>query len=66
MTQPRDSHLFTVRIWGEESGPQKRPWRGKVQHVPSGAWHYFRDWEGMVTFMQTQLAELDEAECTQP
>jgi hypothetical protein len=58
-TQPRHSHLFTVRIWLEAAGHAPLAWRGKVQHVPGGAWRYFHDWGSLAVFLQSQLEELE-------
>ncbi|MEZ4864342.1 MAG: hypothetical protein R3C14_23720 [Caldilineaceae bacterium] len=49
------SQLFTVRIWAEASAQGGVKWRGKVQHVPGGAWRYFQDWEVLSAFLQTQV-----------
>ena len=52
------SQLFTVRIWPEVSDQGTVAWRGKVQHVPTGAWRYFHDWEALTAFLQSQVQEL--------
>lgn len=65
ITQPQQSHLFTVRIWPEVIEPASGIWRGKVQHVPSGAWRSFQDWGTLVAFLQTQMQEF-VAETQQP
>ena len=33
---PNLDHLFIVRVWREAAGAVIWPWRGSVQHVPSG------------------------------
>lgn len=53
------SHLFTVRVWEEEIGPNQREWRGKVQLLTSGETRYFRKWTGLVPLLVTLLSELD-------
>jgi hypothetical protein len=55
--QPQ-SHLFTVRIVLDAASQSQSGWRGKVQHVPSGAWRHFHDWETLVAFLQAQVQEL--------
>jgi hypothetical protein len=57
-TPKRDSQLFTVRIWPEVSDQGTVAWRGKVQHVPNGAWRYFQTWEALTDFLQNQVEEL--------
>jgi len=52
------SQLFTVRIWSELSDQGRVAWRGKVQHVPNGAWRYFQDWDTLTAFLQTRVEEL--------
>ena len=49
------SQLFTVRIWPELSNQGRIVWRGKVQHVPNGAWRYFQDGAGLIAFLQSQV-----------
>jgi hypothetical protein len=44
------SDLFTVRVWAEQVDDAVE-WRGKVQHLPSGEAHYFREWAVLVGFM---------------
>jgi hypothetical protein len=57
-TPQPSSQLFTVRIWPELSNKGAVTWRGKVQHVPNGAWRYFHDWPTLTAFLQTQVEEL--------
>ena len=47
------SHLFTVRLWAEDLGDGQSEWRGKVQHVSSGATRYFRDWSTLGGIYET-------------
>ncbi len=56
-TDDCSSQLFTVRIWPERVEQEAVTWRGKVQHIPTGAWRYVRDWEGLVAFFETQLVD---------
>ena len=54
------SHLFTVRVWREEIGPDQTEWRGKVHLITNGNVHYFRRWEGLVPLLLTMLSELEQ------
>lgn len=36
VVQPNLDHLFIVRLWRESSVTVAWPWRGSVEHVPSG------------------------------
>ena len=54
--QPR-SHLFTVRVWEEETGAGQTEWRGKVQLFTSGEVRYFREWAALVPLLLTMLSE---------
>ena len=56
-TPKRDSQLFTVRIWSEVSDQGTVTWRGKVQHVPNGAWRYFQTWAALTAFLRGQVEE---------
>lgn len=56
------SHLFTVRVWEEEVGPDATEWRGKVQLVNSGEMRYFREWTALVPLLQTMLAQVEPVE----
>ena len=51
---PATSHLFTVRVWGEELGAGRVEWRGKVQYALSGEARYFREWAALIAFAQEQ------------
>lgn len=42
------SHLFTVRLWLEETGPGRFEWRGRVEHVLSGERQYFCNWPALL------------------
>lgn len=52
------SHLFTVRLWPEQSGDGQGEWHGKVQHVLSGEARYFQGWDGLVTLLQETVARI--------
>ena len=54
------SQLFTVRLWLEELGNGEVEWRGRVQHVTSGQWRYFREWPALVAALQEMLAAREE------
>jgi hypothetical protein len=54
--QPR-SHLFTVRVWEEETEAGQTEWRGKVQLMTSGEVRYFREWAALVPLLLTMLTE---------
>lgn len=54
-TEVPQSQLFTVRIWLGNSDQMRTGWHGKVQHVPSGAWQYFREWESLTEFIEAQI-----------
>jgi len=47
-----------VRVWQEDLGEGKTEWRGKVQDVASGKARYFRDWQTLITYLQTMLANV--------
>lgn len=53
------SHLFTLRIWSEELGDDRREWRGQVEHIVSGERYYFRDWSALIALLLATLAQLD-------
>jgi len=60
------SQLFTVRLWPEELGNGRVEWRGRVQHVTSGQWRYFREWPALVAALQEMLtAGEEETESTE-
>ncbi len=52
--QPRQSELFTVRLWRERLNDHWE-WRGKVQYVATGETHYFRDWAVLTAALQEML-----------
>ena len=48
------SHLYTLRLWTEDTEQGQVEWRGKVQHVPGGESRYFRDWPTLIAFLTAQ------------
>ena len=54
------SHLFTLRMWLEELGEDRREWRGQVEHVLSGERQFFRDWPTLVAFLVKATAQLSD------
>jgi len=54
-TQP--PRLFTLRLWQAASpdDPAMLEWRGKVQSLPDGEAYYFRDWPGMIRYLEMML-----------
>jgi hypothetical protein len=61
---PRQSELFTVRLWPEALAEDQIEWRGRVQHALSGRSGYFREWSGLITFLTQAIAP--EATTTDP
>lgn len=56
------SHLFTVRVWlqpGDRSGCVLRI---KVQHLLSGEVRYFRNWSGVVAFLEAYTIQKPDDE----
>ena len=56
------SYLFTIRLWTEPQSDGQVERRGKVQHVLSGEWRYFRDWPTLERYLQRKLQEMDAEE----
>ena len=54
-TQP--PRLFTLRLWQAVSPdhPTALEWRGKVQSLPDGEAYYFRNWPGMIQYLEMML-----------
>jgi hypothetical protein len=50
----RPQHLFIVRLWSENKPPG--PWRGSVEHVPTGQKLYFTSLGDMNDFITLRLA----------
>src|SRR5258706_2550091 len=51
------SHLFTVRVWEEETGAAQTEWRGKVPLLTSGEVRHFCGWAALVPLLPTMLTE---------
>ena len=47
------THLFTVRIWYEQTDDERSEVRGRVKHITSGEWRHFRSWNDLRTFLDT-------------
>lgn len=56
------STLFTVRVWRETLGSPQGETRMQVRHVLSGETRYFRDWKGLVGYLEQKLYEIDQVE----
>jgi hypothetical protein len=54
------SHLFTIRVWAEQLSEGHAEWRGKIQYIPGGEVHYFRDWSALVTLLVAMLPRLED------
>ena len=54
---PVPPRLFTLRLWQAASpdDPAALEWRGKVQSLPDGEAYYFRNWPGMIRYLETML-----------
>jgi hypothetical protein len=52
------THLFVIRIWAQDIEDGRQEWRGRVQHVPSGEVHYFREWADMLAIVRHMLPEM--------
>lgn len=55
----RPTRLFTLRLWQEHVSAEQSEWRGKVQALPEGDVHYFRDWPGLVRQLEAMLAAVE-------
>ena len=49
------THLFAVRIWLEPLSENQAEWRGKIEHVLTREWRYFRDWPSLIGYLQDML-----------
>jgi hypothetical protein len=55
--QDQNSHLFMVRFWKDDE-PDKKEWRGRVQHVVSGEARTFEDWPMLIDLL-LEMAETE-------
>jgi hypothetical protein len=53
------SQLFTVRLWAEDLGEEQIEWRGQVQHVITGRFQHFREWQSLIEFFLEVLSNLN-------
>lgn len=49
------TYLFAIRVWAQTIENGRTEWRGRVQYVPTGEVHYFREWADMVAIVQQML-----------
>ena len=49
---PTRSHLFTVRLWVEQSEEAGPAWYGKVQDMADGHIAYVNDWQALLAVLQ--------------
>ena len=57
--RPR-SRLFAVRLWTEAIADGQE-YRGSVRDAVSGAFHNFRDWSDLASFMVARMEEDESA-----
>jgi hypothetical protein len=57
MSSETAQHRFLLNVWQEEVRPEQVEWRGKLQHLPSGEAHYFRDWPKLIDRLEALLSE---------
>lgn len=53
------THLFTLRLWVETFGDGQGEVRMQVKYILSGETRYFRDWGLLLTYLQTQMQEVE-------
>lgn len=53
----RDSHLFLLRLWQEETDEERYEWRGQLRTVPGGERRYFRTWASLLRHLTAMLPE---------
>ena len=55
-----DTNSFIVKIWLEERDEQtaRAIWRGRITHVPSGDYRYFKKLEEVAAFIGPYLLKL--------
>jgi hypothetical protein len=58
--QPPNYHLFVLKVWRAEAGADETEWRGQIQHIASREIRYFREWNLLLEFVQTQLQAVRE------
>ena len=54
-----NTHVFIIRIWFErrEFEGVAEPWRGVIEHIPSGQRHYVKEIDTILNFMTSCLLE---------
>ena len=56
------SHLFTIRVWEEETGTNQTEWRGKIQLITNGEVRYFCEWTALAPLLVALLTEFNAEE----
>ena len=52
---------FAMEIWPAAVDGSASEWRGKVRHLATGESGYFRDWSGLVSFIEMSMRDVSEA-----
>lgn len=62
----KTSHLFTMRIWQEESADEnaegenpKGEWRGRIYLASTNEVRHFRDWASLIPVLLSMLKNAD-------
>ena len=53
--QTKHSHLFTLRLWGEEDEDGRIQWRGQINHVNNNDIRYFKEWSALIPLLLAML-----------
>ena len=52
--------LFTLRLWQESLGNERREWRGEIKNLSTQETRYFRMWEEIAVFIPQMLPDDEE------
>lgn len=57
--QNQRSHLFTLRMWQEETEINQSEWRGKIQLMVNRDVRYFRGLDTLIPLLTSMLSEFN-------
>lgn len=60
-TPSRPQHLFIVRLWSEMGNLPQAPFRGSVEHIPTGQKFYFTSLDDLSDFIALKAAVLPQS-----
>jgi len=58
----RLAHLFTLRLWLEETAAGEQQWRGRICDAATGEVRYFREWGTLIPLLLAMVRNREQSQ----